>query len=53
VNDRAVGRAQERIRARQYVLNSDWGRVQPNGAAQNAYLKSDTWELLDATSGLS
>jgi hypothetical protein len=44
VNDRAVARAQERIRARQYVLNSDWGRVQPNAAAKNAYLKSHTWE---------
>ncbi|HEY2259701.1 MAG TPA: hypothetical protein VGH45_08305 [Solirubrobacteraceae bacterium] len=44
VNDRAVARAQERIRARQYVLRSDWGRVQPGAAAQTAYLKSHSWD---------
>jgi hypothetical protein len=44
VNDRAVARAEQRIRARQYVLRSDWGSVQPNAAAQDAYLKSHSWD---------
>jgi len=44
VNDRAVARAQQRIRARQYALNSDWGEVQPNAAAQSAYLKTHSWD---------
>ncbi|HEY3725838.1 MAG TPA: hypothetical protein VGL51_01615 [Solirubrobacteraceae bacterium] len=44
VNDRAVARAEQRIRARQYVLRSDWGNVQPNAGAQAAYLKSHSWD---------
>ena len=44
VNDRAMARAQERIDARQYVLDSDWGDVQPDAAAQNRYLESHSWE---------
>ena len=44
VNKAAVERAKELIDARQYVLNSDWGRVQPRAAAQNAYLKSHDWD---------
>ncbi|HEU4543336.1 MAG TPA: hypothetical protein VFR23_19555 [Jiangellaceae bacterium] len=44
VNDRAVARAQRLIDARQYVLDSDWGEVQPRAAAQNAFLKSHSWE---------
>ena len=44
VNDAAVAHAQQLIRARQYVLDSDWGDVQPNAAAENAYLKSHSWE---------
>jgi hypothetical protein len=44
VNDRAVARAEERIRARQFVLNSDWGKRQPDAAARNAYLKTHTWD---------
>jgi hypothetical protein len=43
VNPAAVGQARRLIDARQYVLNSDWGDVQPNAAAQNAYLASHTW----------
>jgi len=30
VNDRAVARAERMIDARQYVLDSDWGEVQPS-----------------------
>jgi hypothetical protein len=44
VNEAAVARAEELIRKRQYVLRSEWGDVQPDAAAQNAYLKSHTWQ---------
>jgi hypothetical protein len=44
VNDRAAARAERLIRARQYVLSSEWGEVQPDAAAQNAYLKSHSWD---------
>jgi hypothetical protein len=44
VNERAIARARERIAARQYVLDSDWGDVQPAAAAENAYLESHSWE---------
>jgi len=43
VNDAAVARVRERIDAKQYVLDSDWGEVQPNAAAQNAYLERHSW----------
>ncbi len=43
VNPGAVRRAEELIDARQYVLDSDWGDVQPNAEAQNAFLDSHTW----------
>jgi hypothetical protein len=43
VNERAVARARRLIRARQYVLNSDWGDVQPNADAENAFLSSHSW----------
>jgi hypothetical protein len=44
VNDRAVAHARELIDARQYVLDSDWGEVQPNADAENAFLESHSWE---------
>jgi hypothetical protein len=44
VNAAAVAHAEELIRRRQYVLSSEWGDVQPDAAAQNAYLKSHTWQ---------
>jgi len=43
VNPDAVSRARELIAARQYVLASDWGDVQPRAAAGNAYLETHTW----------
>jgi hypothetical protein len=43
VNDGAVARARELIAAKQYVLNSDWGDVQPRAAAQNAFLERHSW----------
>jgi hypothetical protein len=44
VNASAVARARELIEARQYVLDSDWGDVQPNAGAENAFLKSHSWD---------
>jgi hypothetical protein len=44
LNERAVARARALIESRQYVLNSDWGEVQPRAAAENAYLSSHSWE---------
>jgi hypothetical protein len=44
VNPDAVAQARRLIDARQYVLDSDWGEVQPGAAEQNAYLESHTWE---------
>jgi hypothetical protein len=44
VNSDAVAQARRLIDARQYVLDSDWGQVQPNAAAQNSYLDKHTWE---------
>jgi hypothetical protein len=44
VNERAVARARERIEARQYVLDSDWGEVQPTAEDENAYLATHSWE---------
>jgi hypothetical protein len=44
VNPGAVARAEQLIDARQYVLDSDWGDVQPSAEDQNAFLKSHSWE---------
>jgi hypothetical protein len=44
LNKAAVAKARDLIDAGQYVLDSDWGDVQPNAEAQNAYLESHSWE---------
>jgi hypothetical protein len=44
VNPRAVARARRLIAARQYVLDSDWGEVQPGAKDETAYLRSHSWE---------
>jgi hypothetical protein len=44
VNERAVEHARSLIEARQYVLDSDWGDVQPRAAAENAFLERHSWE---------
>jgi hypothetical protein len=44
VNERAVARARQLIDARQYVLDSDWGAVQPRAEAENAYLGTHSWD---------
>lgn len=43
VNDAGVRRVRELIEARQYVLDSEWGEVQPDADAENAYLESHSW----------
>ena len=44
VNKAAVERARRLIDSRQYVLTSEWGQVQPNAAAANAFLESHSWD---------
>ncbi len=44
LNESAVDHARALIDAHQYVLNSDWGDVQPDAEAQNAYLERHTWD---------
>jgi hypothetical protein len=44
VNPDAVLRARALIDSKQYVLNSNWGEVQPDADAQNAYLEAHSWE---------
>ena len=44
VNDRAVSRARQLIDAHQYVLDSDWGEVQPSAEDENAFLESHSWD---------
>jgi len=44
VNKAAVQRARRMVDARQYVLDSDWGDVQPNAETENAFLESHTWD---------
>ncbi len=36
--------ARKLIEGRQYVLDSEWGDVQPRAAQENAYLESHSWE---------
>ena len=44
LNPAAVERAQALIRSRQYVLDSDWGTVQPRAEAENAFLARHSFE---------
>ncbi len=44
VNKQAVAKAKALIEARQYVLNSSWGDVQPTAEDENRYLESHSWE---------
>jgi hypothetical protein len=54
VNPAGVQHAQDLIDARQYVLESDWGRVQPRADAENAYLERHSWtEYADWHLGLT
>ncbi len=44
VNPDAVAAARRLIDARQYVLNSTWGDVQPTAEDQNSYLEDHSWD---------
>jgi hypothetical protein len=44
VNRRGVAHARKLIKAKQYVLNSEWGDVQPQAADETAYLKEHSWQ---------
>ncbi len=44
VNRRAVRHARRLIDAGDYVVESDWGEVQPGADEQNAFLESHSWD---------
>ena len=44
VNESAVAHARRLIDARQYVLDSDWGEVQPRAEDENTFLQGHTWD---------
>ena len=44
VNPAAVAHATRMIDARQHVLDSDWGAVQPRADDENAFLERHSWE---------
>jgi hypothetical protein len=44
VNPAAVERCRRLIDGRQYVLDSDWGDVQPRADDENAYLERHSWD---------
>ena len=44
VNPNAVAHAERLIDARQYVLRSEWGEVQPRAPDENAFLESHSWD---------
>lgn len=43
LNAAAVAKARKLIDGKQYVLDSDWGAVQPKADDQNAFLENHTW----------
>jgi hypothetical protein len=44
VNPAGVEHARRLIESKQYVLESNWGEVQPRAADENGYLESHSWE---------
>lgn len=44
VNTPGMAQARTLIKTRRYVLNSNWGAVQPKAAAANAFLKEHSWQ---------
>ena len=44
LNTAAVGKARDLIDKRQYVLDSDWGEVQPSADDENAFLEAHGWD---------
>jgi hypothetical protein len=43
VNPKGIERAKRLIESRQYVLDSEWGEVQPKAADENAFLEGHSW----------
>ena len=43
VNPQAVAHCRDLIQNKQYVLDSDWGAVQPDAGAQNTFLERHSW----------
>jgi hypothetical protein len=43
VNEAGVAQARRMIDARQYVLRSTWGDVQPGADEENGFLESHSW----------
>ena len=44
VDEAGVAHVHELIDKHQYVLESTWGDVQPDAAAENAYLERNSWD---------
>jgi len=44
VNEAAVAKARKLIEAHQYVLDSEWGEVQPRADDESAYVESHSWD---------
>ncbi len=44
VNAAGLAHARELIAKRQYVLDSEWGQVQPRAAVETAYLERHGWD---------
>ena len=44
LNRAAVAHVRKLIKGRHYVLDSDWGEVQPSAADENRFLKSHSWK---------
>ena len=44
VNSAAIRHARKLIGAKRYVLNSDWGEVQPSADDENAFLERHSWD---------
>lgn len=44
LNKAAVAHARRLIKAHMYVLDSDWGEVQPKAEDENAFLKTHSWK---------
>ena len=44
VNRRGVAQARKLIKAKQYVLDSEWGDVQPKADDENSFLKEHSWQ---------
>ncbi len=48
LNKKAVAHIRELIEKGQYVLDSDWGDVQPRADNENAYLAKHSWDEYSA-----